>query len=142
MRAPTTWQQSSTPLTFTSITRSNDVLGIALERPDLLRRRIGRRVERGVVDEQVRHAPLVDHRRRRLLDRRAVGDVDSNAIAANESPSAPGSALDVEDGDAHPARREPRGVCRAELAQAAGDDGDAPCEIEERVCHGLAEPLR
>ena len=46
-----------------------------LERADLRGRRVGRRVDRGRVDEQVRDAPVDLDERERRLDLRPVGDV-------------------------------------------------------------------
>ena len=46
-----------------------------LERPDLARRRVRRRVDRGGVDEHVRRAPVRLDERERSLDGRAVGHV-------------------------------------------------------------------
>ena len=114
---------------MTSITASNDVLGIVLERPDLLGRRVRRRVERRVVDEQMRNAPVSDDLLERALDRRAVGHVDLERADAVRQRA----GRDVEARDAHPALGEAGCVHLPELTQAAGHDGHPAVEIEERV---------
>ncbi len=68
---PITWQGTTTPSTLTWTTRSSDVERHVLERADLLGGRVGRRVDRRGVDEQVRDAPVdLDQRERRLDLRR------------------------------------------------------------------------
>ena len=114
-----------------------------LERPDLDRRRVGRRVDRGGVDEELRHAPVGLDESERRLERPAVGDVagmraDAPVLDRGREPGGarPRRGLEVEDRDAHAALGEPGGERRPELAHAAGDDRDAALEVEERVRHG------
>ena len=111
-----------------------------LERPDLRRGRVGRRVDRGGVDEQVRDAPVDLDERERRLDGLAVGHVARvRADRAVREPLA--EALRrlrraVEDRDPHAARGQRDGELGPELPEPAGDDGDATGEIEQRVGHG------
>ena len=119
-----------------------------LERADLLRRRVGRRVDRGGVDEQVGNAPVGLDERERRLDLRAVGHVarvrpDRAFLERGREARRPGAGLglEVEDRHAHAARRERHGQLGAELPHPAGDDGDAAGEVEERVAHGAIVAL-
>ena len=137
MRAPITWQAKSVPFTFTCHHLVERLRRIVLERPDLLGRCVGRRVERRGVDEDVRD---VRELRRRALDRAAIGDVDDEAADA----VAFRSFSDVEDRDLRSARRQPARDLAAELAGAAGHDGDPAVEREEigqalRLPHRVAE---
>ena len=91
----------------------------------------------------MREAPVDLDQRERRLDRAAVRDValvDADlALLETGAEGSRGGArlgLDVENRDAHPAPRERDRELAAELAHAAGDDGDATCEVEERVAHG------
>ena len=117
-----------------------------LERADLVGRRVGRRVDRGGVDEQVRDAPVDLDERERRLDLRSVGDVarvraDRALVERGREAWRAGArrGLEVEDRHPHPARRERHRELRAELPHPARDDGDAAGEVEERVGHG-ADP--
>ena len=113
-------------------------LRVLLERTDLLGRRVGRRVEPGVVDEQVRDAPLGDDFVERVCDRRAIRDVDRECADAVGH----GSRCDVEARDAHPSLGEPARGRPARADPPAGHDGDAALEIEERVASRGLAPLR
>jgi hypothetical protein len=97
---------------------------IVLERPDLFRRGVGRRVERGGIDENVR-----DLRELRCcpLDGGAIRYVDGEAL----HPVASGGLRDVEDRDLGPAGGEPTRDLAAHLAGTAGDDGQPAVEREE-----------
>ena len=82
-----------------------------LERADLGRGRVRRRVDRRGVDEHVRYAPVDLDQRERRLDRVAVGHVAACARAPTPSASAGREPLGglggaVEDRDAH--ARAPR----------------------------------
>ena len=67
---------------------------------------------------------------RRRLDRRAVGDV--HPVVADVLVAAR-LGRDVEDGNAHATRDEAVRIDLPQLAEAAGDDGDAAREVEQLV---------
>ena len=114
-----------------------------LEGADLGGRRVGRRVDRGRVDEQVRNAPVDLDERERRLDLRAVGHV---ALVDADRPVVEGRAQtrdartrvgrEVEDRHVHVALDERGREPGAELSHPARHDGDATGEVEQGVDHG------
>ena len=122
------------PFTLTSITASNEASGYSSNGPTSSAGASGGESRAGVVDEQVRDAPLGDDLVECARDGRAVRDVDRVRADALGH----GASCDVEARDAHPALGEAGEVDLPELAHPAGDDGDAALEIEERVGHAAA----
>ena len=143
MAPPITWHGTTTPSTFTWTTRSSASSGTSSNGPTSDGGRVGRGVDCGGVDEEVRDAPVDLDERERRLDRPAIGDVA--AVDADLALLEPGAerrgggarlGLEVEDRDPHPTTGERDRELGAELAYPAGDDGGATGEVEERVAHG------
>ena len=110
---PMTWHGTTTPSTLTSTTRSSASGGTSSNGPTSDAGRIGRRVDRSRVDEQVRDAPVDLDERERRLDLLAVGDValvdaDGAVVDSGAERGRPRArlGLEVEDRDAHAARGE------------------------------------
>ena len=119
-----------------------------LESADLGGRGVGRRVDRGGVDEEVRDAPVDLDQRQRRLDVPSVGDValvDADRPLVERGREACGAGarrrLDVEDRHPHAASRERHRELGPELSHPARDDGDTAGEVEERVAHGAIVTL-
>ena len=113
-----------------------------LERADLRRRCVGRRVDRRGVDQQVGNAPVDLDERERRLDLGAVGDVafvhaDSSVLHRRQQSRCPRArlGLEIEDRDPHGPRSQCSRKLGTELPHPAGDDGDTAGEVEERIAH-------
>jgi hypothetical protein len=110
--------------------------------PPLLYRDLGegahreRRVEAGVVDEDVDPTTLVDGLLDHPLDVGLVGDVSGQADAAVERARRYFCVLEVGDDDSRALRRQAVGDCIADSLRGAGHDRDLALE---RVAHRIGE---
>ena len=92
-----------------------------------------RRVQAGVVDEDVDAAARLDGVRRHALDRRLVRDVDRQADTVRVGGRRRLGALEVGDHDPRALGCQSHGDCLADALGAAGDDRDLAAERAHRI---------